>query len=924
MKKFLQRFAVVIIALVAVFGIFAPRSFAANGEYSKPECEGLFQDLTCTSLDHIAAFMTLAYEVFVDQFLEIDPATFDYEYVGSPGHALHTAWNSVRNLANIAFAILLFIVVLSQVTGIGISNYGIKKMLPRMVAGILMINLSYFICQGAIDLSNIFGAGLGSMFEDLMIDSIPPDISFEVGGSTALTTVIVAVVSFLVIKAKGLGTKIILLIILGILAILLAVFLLFVIAVVRQALCILLVVFAPIAFICYMLPGTKSIYNKWFSMFKGVLFAYPICSLMVYGGSYAGAVIYATWADNGELGEVLRNLSFLLITTVPYFFIPSVIMKSLGAAESAVARLNGFLQKNGRGALGRTRFMTDLNRRADQDQQLARAGYKRTRDGQIVPKKQTINASDSKAKKFAKRAYNASLRARDKIVPTAPYVKNAIRIQSEERRANAYRKKLSDMEAKERSNFYVFNAATGRYERVVTPLTNRQIRKGMYGGKRLYRAKVDNPNTSIGSTDFEHTSEGELSRVKASIRAERAKLEAKRFSDIESQEQNLESAAWRAQVKNDNMNVTQISEAMKKIAADAKTMNPVQLSAYASALVADGMAGRDALEALLADKDMQMNVDAIKKIATGMTAAELNSIKKKNPILHNKIMAIRDDEHGTFNVGDLSVDKNFAITEKQLDGLSPKHIAEMDASAQKRVVENLLAAVSEDATNVNSFRAVKALELVEGALNNPEIRATMSPEQVSNLEQIRNLRRTAVEAESAKTMRSDRQALAAAGTDYSTVSGNDVGEKFREDFKNTFLQETSNPNGNTNVITALTGGCDTTRMESITRAANAQLDEILRGKGLSGEALVAAREDIMRGVIEDMDNALRQKSKQMLDALKASEDAAIASMQAAGASEEEIAKRKLEKKDKMAAERYRLGASRTLCDVITQRMDMRS
>ena len=92
MKKLFKRFALIAITFVAVFGIFAPRSFAANGEYSKPECDGFFQNLTCTSLDHIASFMTMAYESFVDQFLEISPATFDYEYAGSPGYALHTAW----------------------------------------------------------------------------------------------------------------------------------------------------------------------------------------------------------------------------------------------------------------------------------------------------------------------------------------------------------------------------------------------------------------------------------------------------------------------------------------------------------------------------------------------------------------------------------------------------------------------------------------------------------------------------------------------------------------------------------------------------------------------------------------------------------------------------------------------------------------
>lgn len=904
MKKLFKRLALIAITFVAVFGAFAPRSFAANGEYSKPECDGFFQNLTCTSLDHIASFMTAAYEVFADFFLEISPATFDYEYIGSPGYALHTAWSSVRGLANIAFGILLFVVVLSQITGIGISNYGVKKMLPRMIAGIVMVNLSYLICQGAIDLANIFGSGLGSMFEDLMIDSIPPDINFTTGGQTALTSLMIGVVSFLVIRAKGLGTKIILLVILGFVAILLAVCLLFVVSVVRQALCIMLVVFAPIAFVCYMLPGTKSIFSKWFSLFKGILFAYPICSLMIYGGSYAGAVIYGTWTDSGSYAEILRNLSFLLIATVPYFLIPSVMMKSLGAAESAMARLNGFLQKNGRGAFRRQRWVTDLERRSDQDIQLARAGYKRSWLGfgnKITPKKQIINANDNKATKFAKRAYNAALRADNKLLPNAPYIKNAVRIQSEERRANAYKKKLKDVEKNERSNFYVFNPTSNEYEKVSVPLTDLQIRRGMLNGQRLYRAKVKNPNLKAGSTDLEHTSAGELSRVNASIRAKKKKMADARFADIGNQERNLETAAWRAQIKNDNLNVTQVSDAMKKMAADPKTMNPVQLSAYTSALVADGAAGRDALEALLADKKVQENVTAIKAIANGMTQAELNSIKKKNPILSNKINAILKDgnDNGTLNVGDLGVDKNFAITERQLDGLSPKHLAEMDLSAQRRVVEDLMSKVEGDPKELHNSRTIKALALAEGALDNAVIRSTMSPEQVANLEHIKNIRRTAVEAETARTIRSDRAELMPA-TDYDGTAKEDVGQKFRDDFKETFLDEHMRPGGNDGVLGALTNpsGCDTVRMEAITKAANAQLDEILRRKGLNGKELTNARDEIMRGVMEDMDKAIRQKSKTLISATTDND-----------------AKKALQQQSDSAT---------SICDVITQRINMRS
>lgn len=906
MKKVLKRLVVVVTVLVSLFGVMTPRALAANGEYTKPECEGIFQDLTCTSIDHIAAFMTDAYDIFVDRWLDIEPSTFDYEYIGSPGHALHEAWNTLRTLANAAFAILLIFVVLSQVTGIGISNYGIKKMMPRLVTGVLMVNLSYFICQGAIDLSNLVGSGLGSLFEDLMIDSIPPNIGFS-AGDTALTSVIVAVISALVIKVKGSWSKIILLVLLGVVVIAVAVIMLFVVVVVRQALCILLVTFSPIAFVCYMLPGTKSIFDKWFSMFKGVLFAYPICSLMIYGGSYAGVVIYGTWVDNGDYSEILRDLSYLIIATVPYFFIPAVVMKSLAEAEGAVAKLGNFLKKNGRDAAMRTRRMTDLQRRADQGQQLARAGYKRNIHGDIVkkrrPKKLAENSSDGALRRNGKRVFNSILRYQDQL--DAPYLRNVTRIKAEERRANSFRRQYQNLR---NENFYVFDSSENKYVKVSSPLTNRQIRRGRTSdGRKIFRATVAKPNTAAGSSDFVESSAGDVKRMKQSIRA-------RRLADVTGQEQNLETAAWRAQIKNDNLSTQQISDAMKQITTDDEhQLNSTQLSAYASALVADGVAGRDALEALLADSDVQKNVDAIRTIATGFTQTELNSIKKKNPILYNKIMAICEDTNGTLNVGDLSRDSNFAVTEGQLDGFSPKHLSEMDASAQKRLVDDLLDAVSADAKDLNNPRAVKAVGLAEGALGNAEIRAMMSSEQVANLEQIVNMRKTAVEAISAKTIRSDRSALdataTASGSDYSTIPVEKVGDLFRKDFANTFLTESVKPGGNDGILDAMQNGFDTTRMESIVKAANAQLDEILRGKGLQSANLTAARDEIMRGVMEDVDKAVNKKSEEMVKQLKANE-------QAAGTSTDDI-------KKKTSALRAQLGGPSSICDVLTQRINMR-
>ena len=175
----------------------------------------------------------------------------------------------------------------------------------------------------------------------------------------------------------------------------------------------------------------------------------------------------------------------------------------------------------------------------------------------------------------------------------------------------------------------------------------------------------------------------------------------------------------------------------------------------------------------------------------------------------------------------------------------------------------------------------------------------MSPEQVANLEHIKNIRRTAVEAETARTIRSDRAELKPA-TDYDGIAKEAVEQKIRDNFKETFLDEHTRPGGNDGVLGALTNssGCDTVRMEAITKAANAQLDEILRRKGLNGKELTNARNEIMRGVMEDMDKAIRQKSKTLISATTDND-----------------AKKALQQQSDSAT---------SICDVITQRINMRS
>ena len=73
---------------------------------------------------------------------------------------LYIAWDVMRNFANMAFIAAFLIIIYSQTTSVGISNYGIKRLLPRLIIAALAVNLSFYICAILVDISNIAGYSL--------------------------------------------------------------------------------------------------------------------------------------------------------------------------------------------------------------------------------------------------------------------------------------------------------------------------------------------------------------------------------------------------------------------------------------------------------------------------------------------------------------------------------------------------------------------------------------------------------------------------------------------------------------------------------------------------------------------------------------------------------------------------------------------
>ena len=285
--------------------------------------------------------------------------------LGQQDSTLFKGWNTFRGLANIIFVIIFMLIIFSQLTGVGIDNYGIKKMLPKLIITAILVNISFIIVAIAVDISNIVGHSIESLFENLggtitMMD-VSGASSGTVSGTVAITTAPAVqkhtsdeVVSWLVIAAGAGGVgylisgwAIIIPILLFLLTTIISVIFAMIILGLRQAIVIILIVLAPIAFACTVLPNTESIFKKWFNAFKGILIVYPVIGGLIGAGYFTASLIYTGNKDSGT--DLIMTIVAGILSVVPYFLIPSLTRKSLDGIGMLGSKISGFGKSLGTG-----------------------------------------------------------------------------------------------------------------------------------------------------------------------------------------------------------------------------------------------------------------------------------------------------------------------------------------------------------------------------------------------------------------------------------------------------------------------------------------------------------------------------------------------------------------------------------------------
>lgn len=297
--------------------------------------------IVCPTVNFLASIADSAFGFLSDNFLSVNTDLLEV------GGGTNIAWSTMRTIANIAFVIAFLVIIFSQLTGQGIANYGIKKMLPRLVIAALLVNISFFICQIAVDLSNILGVSLKSVFDgigeglNLYNPATEPNRWESIAG-------LVLVGGAAAAGAWALGATVLIPALIGAV---IALIMIFFILIVRQVAIILLVVVAPLAFVAFLFPNTQQLFTRWRKMFTTLLLVFPIIGLIFGASSLASTILQGVYGENSnQIGQIIAAAVLVL----PLFLLPVLLKTSLNALGTVGAKINGIGDKIGRGARSKT------------------------------------------------------------------------------------------------------------------------------------------------------------------------------------------------------------------------------------------------------------------------------------------------------------------------------------------------------------------------------------------------------------------------------------------------------------------------------------------------------------------------------------------------------------------------------------------
>ena len=280
---------------------------------------------------------------------------------------IYLAWVIMRNISNVAFIVAFLVIIYSQLTSVGISNYGVKKMLPRLIIAAVLVNLSFTFCAVLLDLSNIAGYAFQDAF--MGIKNTISTVGENTGVGWTWSEVIVMILSNGalaggVVATVAMGAELLPLALSALVGIGLVLLLVLLIMAARQALIVILIIISPLAFVCYLLPGTEKWFKKWRDLFLTMLVFFPAFAVIFGGAQLAGIIIIQN--ATGANGGIMQILG-MVVQVIPLALTPIILKLSGGL----LGKFAGFVNDKNKGLYDRSKNWSKDRREIIKNKKLA-------------------------------------------------------------------------------------------------------------------------------------------------------------------------------------------------------------------------------------------------------------------------------------------------------------------------------------------------------------------------------------------------------------------------------------------------------------------------------------------------------------------------------------------------------------------------
>ncbi len=271
----------------------------------------------------------------------------------SAENGIYALWKQVRLLANVLFVLIFLFIITANALSFSISNYTIKKMLPRLIAAAILVQASFLLCSILVDIGNVLGGGFEALINAVLLPTIGNS-----GGDSGIKYGIGIVVDIITVGAAGAAAAIAAVSVPGVLFLALSVvcglIAMFVTLVVRQLVVAILIVISPLAFASWVLPGTSKFFSTWSKNFVRLILMYPL--IVIFLGM--SSILSAATAHSG-----LDSIIAALYPIIAFFAIPFTFKFAggiLSTAGSAVMRRGSGVG----GGLQRSQIAKDLTQQS--------------------------------------------------------------------------------------------------------------------------------------------------------------------------------------------------------------------------------------------------------------------------------------------------------------------------------------------------------------------------------------------------------------------------------------------------------------------------------------------------------------------------------------------------------------------------------